>query len=168
MKQVSTHQPERDAYPHARTEELIVRQIATDTLVYDKLQHKALCLNESAAFLWQHCDGKTPASTLAAKMETHFNAPASEEVVLLGLTQLSKQGLLRDRLEMSREMTAAGMSRRTMLRRTGVAAAVTLPLVTAIIAPTAAHAATGGAAGSPCSTNSQCASGTCLGGMVCQ
>ncbi len=165
MKQVSTHQPERDAYPHARTEELIVRQIATDTLVYDKTQHKALCLNESAAFLWQHCDGKTPARVLADKLGTHFNTPASEEVVHLGLTQLSREGLLRDCLEMPREATAAGMSRRTMLRRTGVAAAVTLPLITAIIAPTAAHAATGGVTGSPCMSNTDCASNICNGGI---
>ena len=165
MKQASTLQPERDAYPHARTEELIVRQLATDTLVYDKTQHKALCLNESAAFLWQHCDGKTPASILADKMGTHFNTPVDEDVVHHGLSQLSKQGLLHRRLQTPRSATAAAMSRRTMLRRTGVAAAISLPLVTAIVAPRAAQAATGTGSGSPCMTNSDCASNICNGGI---
>ncbi|MCP9495298.1 MAG: PqqD family protein [Pyrinomonadaceae bacterium MAG19_C2-C3] len=162
MKQVSTHQPERDAYPHARTEELIVRQIATDTLVYDKTQHKALCLNETAAFLWQNCDGKTPASILADKLGTHFNTPASEEVVHLGLSQLSKQGLLRERLQMPR---AAIMSRRAVLRRAGVAAAISLPLVTAIVAPRAVQAATLGGSGARCMNGSECATGICNGGV---
>ena len=157
-----TRETARTAYPQARTAKLIIRQLAAETLIYDEAQHQALCLNETAAFLFQHCDGKTPASVLAAKLETHFNIAVGEEVVHLGLTQLSKAGLLRERVQTPR---AVVMSRRRLMKRAGVAAAISLPLVTAIIAPTAAQAATQGGTGASCTDGSQCSSGICNAGV---
>ncbi|MCP9496366.1 MAG: PqqD family protein [Pyrinomonadaceae bacterium MAG19_C2-C3] len=162
----------RAAFPHARTERMIVRQLDDETLIYDTARHKALCLNKTAAFIWHHCDGKTPASTLARELGTHFNTVAPEEVVHLGLARLSKQGLLREQLHTPRAVTAAAMTttmpRRAMLHRAGVAAAISLPLVTAIIAPTAAQAATLGGSTAPCNSGSDCASGVCNGAAGCQ
>jgi hypothetical protein len=43
--------------PQARTEGLTVRELAEETLVYDKERHKAHCLNRTAACVWKHCDG---------------------------------------------------------------------------------------------------------------
>ncbi len=153
-----TNEPQRTAYPQARRAQLIIQQLADETLIYDEAHYKALCLNSSAAFLFHHCDGKTPASVLARKLGTHFKTPASEEVVHLGLAQLSKEGLLCERLHTPR---AVMVSRRTMMKRTGVAAALTLPLVTAIVAPRAVQAATQGASGAACTDGSECASGVC-------
>jgi hypothetical protein len=54
-------------------------------------------------------------------------------------------------------------SRREMLRTLGRAAAVVVPLVTAITVPTSAQAQATGclANGTPCISNSQCCSGNC-------
>src|SRR6266498_3512906 len=43
--------------PRARTEDLIVEALPTETLVYDTRTHLAHCLNLSAATVWKHCDG---------------------------------------------------------------------------------------------------------------
>ncbi len=53
------------------------------------------------------------------------------------------------------------MSRREVMRRMGWASAVTLPLVTSIVAPTASQAATSFPSGFPCESSAQCCSGHC-------
>ena len=45
--------------PHARVNELIVRELPEETLVYDQKHDKAHCLNRAAALVWRHCDGQT-------------------------------------------------------------------------------------------------------------
>ncbi len=81
-----------------------------------------------------------------------------ETVVLLALDQLADAHLL-----VEAEVPAEPLSRRVALRRIGVAAAVVLPLVTSIVAPTAAQAVSCLHNGQPCVVNGQCCSGICLG-----
>jgi hypothetical protein len=45
-------------FPRARAENLTVRVLGDETLVYDQERHKAHCLNATAALVWRHCNGK--------------------------------------------------------------------------------------------------------------
>ena len=80
--------------PLARKEGLIVEQMPDEVLVYDLDRHKAHCLNRTAAFVWQHCDGKSDVSKIARRMEKEFNATVTDDVVYLALDQLGKDHLL--------------------------------------------------------------------------
>jgi hypothetical protein len=122
----------------ARRDDLVVQEMPDEVLVYDLKSHKAHCLNETAAFVWNHCDGKTTATEMAAFMEKEWGKPVTEDVVWLALKQLSRAELLQERIAPSVEGMRA--SRRAVLRKLGAAAAMT-PLVISIVAPTASAGA---------------------------
>lgn len=117
----------------ARHEGLVVQELPDEVLVYDLKQHKAHCLNRTAAFVWHHCDGQTTAAEIAGLLEQEWRNPVSEDVVWLALRQLSKADLLQERVV--RPGGEMNFSRRALMRKLGFVA-VTLPLVTSIIAPT--------------------------------
>ena len=48
--------------PQARTSGLIVKEVDGEILIYDRETNKAHCLNQTAAKVWEHCDGKTTVS----------------------------------------------------------------------------------------------------------
>jgi hypothetical protein len=138
--------------PEARKEGLVVQHLSDEVLIYDQRRHKGHCLNQTAALVWKHCDGKTSTSEIAHLLEEELNTPVKEEVVWLALEQLGKTHLL------SKQVTLAqpGMTRREVMKRIGLAAAVALPVVMSITAPTAVQAATCKASGQPCSTSAEC------------
>jgi len=148
--------------PEARKEGLIVRELSGEVLVYDRDRSKAHCLNSTAALVWQYCDGKTPVSQIARTIESAINVPVDEEVVWLGVEQLNKSKLLKSTTVPSH---ASGLSRRDVMKRIGLAAAVALPVVTSIIAPSAAQAANCLPSGQGCTSSAQCCSQVCSGGM---
>jgi len=152
--------------PKARTESLIVREVEDETLVYDRTNDKAHCLNPTAAFVWKHCDGKTTVPGLARRMRTELEIPADDETVWLALQGLQKSKLLEEVPE--RPADLGMISRRDLAKRFGLAgaAAVALPAVVSIIAPRAAEAVScvnpgGFAPFTCCQTNGDCCSGIC-------
>jgi coenzyme PQQ synthesis protein D (PqqD) len=147
--------------PRARQEGLVIQQLADELLVYDQDGFKAHCLNSTAALVWKHCDGKKTARAIALAVEKEAGASVDEELVWLALGQLGKSRLLTERIVPAR---TPGISRREMIRRVGITAAVALPVVTSIIAPKAAQAANCRASGQGCGTGAQCCSGLCNGG----
>jgi hypothetical protein len=44
--------------PLARREKLVVQNLGDETLIYDLDENRAYCLNETAARVWQFCDGE--------------------------------------------------------------------------------------------------------------
>jgi hypothetical protein len=147
--------------PLARKASLIVQDLPDETLVYDQLNDKAHCLNATAAFVWKHCDGATTVHDIALLLNEQLDAPADDEMVWLALDRLEKSKLLAERLDRPADM--ALISRREIGRRLGLVGvlAVGLPLVTSIVAPNSAQAASKFANGVACSTSSQCISGCC-------
>jgi Coenzyme PQQ synthesis protein D (PqqD)/UPF0506 len=146
--------------PSARTEGIVVQALPDEVLVYDLERHRAHCLNHTAALIWKRCDGQTSVTEMIRILEQEMQAPVSEGVVWLALWQLQKAHLL---VEPSHGPAGrAMMSRREVMRRLGWGAAVTLPLVTSIVAPTAAEAATCLPMGIVCVTHAQCCSGLCM------
>lgn len=146
--------------PRARRSKLVVRELVDETLVYDLEGHRAHCLNHTAALAWELCDGRHTVSRIAEKMGARLSARVPDEVVRLALEQLNDRGLLAP--DNVHPAPAANLvSRRLMMRRLGLAAAVALPLVTSIISPTPVMAQ------SPC-TETSCPPGTTCQAGVCE
>jgi hypothetical protein len=130
-----------DLKPRARKEDIVVQSLADELLVYDLKRHKAFCLNETSALIWKHCDGNTDVTSLRNILESELKTPIDDEVVFLGLDQLSSHRLL-----LKESIAAQGKmspSRRAALKKVGAAALISLPAIIAIVAPTAASAQTG-------------------------
>jgi len=120
----------------ARDEELVIQELPDEVLVYDLKNHKAHCLNGTAAFVWNHCDGKSSAGDIAKLMETEWRTPVSEDAVWFALDKLGKAELLQERITLP--PSKAGMSRRSAVRRLGFGALLAVPVVMSIVTPTAA------------------------------
>jgi hypothetical protein len=148
--------------PKARREGLVVQELSGEVLVYDRDSNKAHCLNSTAALVWQYCDGETSVSQIARAIEGKINAPVDEDIVWLGVEQLNKSKLLRERAAVPGHKSR--LSRRDVMKRIGLAAAVSLPVVTSIMAPTAAQAANCLPSGSGCTSSAQCCSTICNAG----
>ncbi|HEX8185528.1 MAG TPA: PqqD family protein [Blastocatellia bacterium] len=151
--------------PQARKEGLVVQEIPGELLVYDLSRHKAHCLNQTAAFIWRHCDGKTTVPEIAARLGKEFNVPGDEEVVWVAIDQFNKTHLLRNGVTTA--PNGKPVSRRAVLRKAGLAAAVGVPLITSIVAPKAMAQASCIPRDGACTLNSQCCSGNCRGNGLC-
>jgi hypothetical protein len=145
--------------PLARREGFVIQKLADEVLVYDLERHRAHCLNLTAAAIWELCDGRTSVSEMAARLRTSGYATVDVEMVRYGLRQLAKFRLLEDRLP-----AGVGLSRRQLLQRVGAAAAIGVPVVASILAPTAAEAATCAPNGASCVTV-PCCTGNCVLGV---
>ena len=149
--------------PRARRDQLIVKEVRDDVLVYDVKNYKAHCLNNTAARVWRNCDGRRTVAEIARRLERDLESPVDDRVVWLALDQLEKFNLLKSHTPKPKGMPQ--ISRRALIRR-GVTAAVLLPLIVTISAPTAFAASSpiiqsvcqsrhnsdpGGCGGNPCS-----------------
>jgi hypothetical protein len=150
-----------DTKPKARRVGLLIQELPGELLVYDQERHKAHCLNSTASLIWQNCDGETPVTGIADRLSVALKSPVSSELVVVALEKLSSRHLLDD--PPSTHGGNKGPSRREVLRRIGLTAAIALPVVTSIVAPRAAQAATCLPSGSSCSSGAQCCSGVCNG-----
>jgi hypothetical protein len=155
-----------NGHPKARQDGLVTRELPGELLIYDTETHEAHCLNETAAFVWKQCDGTTSVPEIAGRLSEETMTEVDDELVWLALEDLWKRELLAGEPTGADEAT---MSRSQALRRTGiVAAAVAVPAVISVVAPTAAHAASCIPSSQPCTPGSTCCPNTpCPGGGVC-
>lgn len=158
-------------FPKARKDNVITRELGDEVLIYDRSRDKALCLNQTAAFVWKQCDGRTSiaqiANRLGSEMSSDFESPIDERLVWYAISRLRREHLLEDQVEIPRRVLASlngHLDRRQVMRALGLTAIVAVPLVTSIIAPTAAQAATCLGSGAPCTSGPQCCSGICSAG----
>jgi hypothetical protein len=136
------------AGPVARRDDLVVRELDGETLVYDLDSHYAHCLNETAAAVWRACDGKTKPAAIAAELGYE------EEVVWLALEELWKLSLLEGETAPEPGLT---LSRRRLLKT----ALVAIPVAATIAAPPAAGAASCSGLEGPCTTVDDCCPNIC-------
>jgi Coenzyme PQQ synthesis protein D (PqqD) len=154
-----------NSYPQARTADLVIRELPDEVLVYDLKTHQAHCLNQLAALIWQHCDGKSTVAQIAQRIEVEELTLLEEKNIWAALEQLSQNNLLVNSVKLPANVP--GFSRRRAIRRIGLGAAAALPFVVSVVAPTAAQAATcptGGnnqPVGCPCTGNGRCLSNCC-------
>jgi hypothetical protein len=158
--------PPRNRLPLARQRQLIIKELQEELLVYDLERDKAHCLNKSAAAIWRLCDGVTSPAQIAAQLHQQSGSQIDEAFVWLALDQLDRDHLLNERIEWPQSIPR--ISRREAVKRIGLGAAIALPVVISITAPTPAQAATCRASGQPCTTSVQCCSGFCRGNGTCR
>ncbi|MCO6510276.1 MAG: PqqD family protein [Aridibacter famidurans] len=124
-------------YPVHRQNDLVVQEVDRELLVYDLNSHRAISLNETAAAVWNLCDGTRSVEDLAESLSKRFLEPVPAEAVLLALEDLAEVGLLES---VESERFLGSMSRREAVRRIGIATMVAIPIVSSIIAPPAVAA----------------------------
>jgi hypothetical protein len=148
--------------PKARRKGLVVHEFSDEVVIYDLESNQAHCLNHTSGFIWRNCDGRTSVAKLAKMLGDQVHTSVDEEVVWLALDQLASFDLLQERISLPFGMTK--ISRRQVVRTLG-AAALLAPLVTSIVAPTAAQAATCLPEGSGCLVDGDCCSFNCNVGV---
>lgn len=128
-------------YPRSRSSDLLVQSTNNEVLVYDLLIDKAYLLNQTSAFIWHNLDGKTSIKDISLKLAKHFQEPANEEIVWLAIDLFKRENLLENNQSVNLPFT--NTTRREVIKKAGLATMIALPLVSSLIAPTSAHAASG-------------------------
>ena len=121
--------------PRARLTDVLVDSVGDETIVYDEQRQQVHSLNRSASIVWRNSNGERSVSELAGLLGAECGIAVDESIVEYALDELASAHLLSDNR----------VSRRGALRRLTFAgaAAVALPAVLSIIAPTPAMAASG-------------------------
>ena len=121
------------SFPQARQTQLVIQEISDELVIYDLKRNKVHTLNPTAAWVWQHCDGKTSHAELASRLQAHLDTPHADDILWLSLDRLEKAHLLE-----TENVPAAGakITRRQALQKIGVSVAM-LPVVASIAAPSA-------------------------------
>ena len=140
--------------PLARNRDIVVQTMGKEVLIYDLNTHKAYCLNETSSIVYQACDGKTSFDEL--KRRHKF----TDDLIFLALDQLKEDNLIET--DKSFVSPFDGMSRRDAIRKVGLASMIALPVISFLIAPTAAMAQSG--CGVACVNPGQSCAGTAVGG----
>jgi Coenzyme PQQ synthesis protein D (PqqD) len=157
--------PRPTEYVPPKRKDAIVRQLEEECLVLDRETSKAHCLNYTAARIWRLCDGQTSVADMVSVLSEDSAAAVDESLVWLALKQLRKARLLSGEPVFPDESPV--VSRRLAVQKIAVAAALAVPVVTSILVPTPAQAASCLANGKPCTSNAQCCSGKCGNGLHC-
>jgi len=116
-----------------RVEGVQIERAADEILAVKTATSEAHALNQSAAVVYELCDGKTSAVQMATEIQRRTGLPADEEIVNLALAELADAGLV----VLDGPEPPAAPTRRSLLRRfalTGAAAAM-LPVVETIVLP---------------------------------
>lgn len=121
--------------PVARTNNIVIQEYRDEILIYDLQTHKTYSLNQTASLVYKACDGKTSLTELKAKSRL------SDEMICFTLDELKNENLLID--TDSYISPFLGMSRRQVIKQVGFASFATLPIISSLIAPTAANAQSG-------------------------
>jgi Coenzyme PQQ synthesis protein D (PqqD) len=127
--------------PVAKNKEVVIQEMEDELLVYDLQANKAICLNKTSALVWQFCDGKNNPEEISLQLEKKLKTIVQVEVVLLALKQLDEAGLIIK--DQSIPNHFGNLSRREIVKRIGLTTVVALPIVSAIVAPSAASAQSG-------------------------
>lgn len=178
--------------PKVRRQGIITREVDGELLIYDRTCDKAHCLNETAAAIWKLCNGENNVREIARRLQqaertrqkvedSEYGQPSQvtglppdERVIWLALEQLRRSQLLEEPKDDVNEKTfwtlalsgIAHMSRREAVRLIGLGAAIALPVVISMTAPTPAEAAVScGATCHPCNSPIDCC-GVCSSSAV--
>jgi hypothetical protein len=157
------------ALPRARKDGLVIKELPNETLVYDLERDEAHCLNQTAALVWKRCDGKTTIAKMTSLLQEQLGTSVNADVVWLAVKQLQRFHLIESYDAVP--VVTPSVSRRNLVLKYAPAALV-LPVIMSISAPTAAQAATNPACatppfpeGCPCTGDGDCVTGNCNAGL---
>ena len=135
--------------PRSRTDNLVIRELDDETLVYDTERDEAHCLNQTAALVWAQCDGKTTAAQAAHSLEGKLDASVDTDLVWLAVKQLERFHLVESSAK------SPSVSRRALVLKYAPAA-LALPVIMSISAPTPAGVSSCVPQGGLCTSTAQC------------
>lgn len=143
--------------PKAKDQNILVQDLNDEVLIYDLIANKAFCLNQTSAIVFSACDGQTTFAELKRKHQF------TDDLIFLALDELKRESLLEDEAYQS---PFTGMTRREVAKKVGLATMIALPVISSLLAPTAA------AAQSTCMGSGQSCTGTlsigdCCSGTYC-
>ena len=142
----------------ARSTRVVSEAVGEEVVVYDLDTDEAHLLSPNVAKIWRAADGSRNIDQLASVV-TADGPEQALSIVWGGLEQLQEKRLLEGVVLFP---ASAGMSRRAMLKRIGIAA-VAIPVITTIVAPTPAAAACAPGRGNV--TEGCCSAGACNPGQ---
>ena len=146
----------------SRRRSLLIRELGTETLVYDMKSHRASCLNREAASVFRACNGHRTIAEIALNVGEALGREVDEHYIGLAISRLSQSGLV------DTASIPESPRRRELLRRVAATAAVALPTITSVLAPAPAEAQSCVLMGLPCTMDSECCSGMCqMNQMLC-
>jgi hypothetical protein len=148
-------------YPKSRRANIVVQDAGNEVLIYDLAKNKAYCLNQTSALVWQNCDGNNSVADISRELSGKAKIDVSDEMVWLALDGLKRDDLLENGDEF--EINFNGLNRRQIIKKVGLASMIALPIISAVIAPTAAAAQSNNLLPffSVCTASGQCASMNC-------
>jgi hypothetical protein len=124
--------------PKARENDIVVQELKNEVILYDLVINQAYCLNETSAMVWNLCDGQSSVSDITRQLSKKLNQPVTDDLVWLALDRFKTANLLSDNNEIEIEFN--GLSRRDVIRKIGFASMIALPVISSLVAPTAAIA----------------------------
>lgn len=144
--------------PTAKSVNIIVQNLNDEVLIYDLTINKAFCLNDTSAKVYNACDGVQTFEDLKRRYKF------TDDLILFAIDELKANNLIED----YQSSHFAGLSRREVMRRVGLASIVALPLITGLVVPTSASAASV-CASTACTTPAGCPSPcrSCAGPFTC-
>lgn len=118
-----------------RVEGLLIERVDGELLVVRESSHEAHALNETAAIVFDLCDGSTSRASMTAEVSRRTGLPADESVVDLALTELVEAGLV-----VLDDEESPAITRRALIRRLALPAAAMalLPVVETVLVPSRA------------------------------
>jgi coenzyme PQQ synthesis protein D (PqqD) len=123
--------------PQVRRDELMIREVGQELVVYDARHRRAHRLNKAAAPILQASDGTRTVGEIATLLSDDLDVQERSELVWATLQDLSQADLLTAPIAPPREL---GRSRRNLLQRAAMIG-FAVPVIESIVAPPAeAHA----------------------------
>lgn len=161
-----------ESNPRGLFSNIVVQNLEDELLIYNLETHQAYSLNSISARIWNLCDGNHNVSDISRKLSRDSHQAVPEELVVFALNDFQKENLLSAPWKPEAEFSK--LSRREVIRKVGFTSMAALPVITSLIAPTAAHAASTcplAARGVSCTCSngagSSCASAACAAGCTC-
>lgn len=145
----------KNNFPLSRSENIVVQEFNDETIVWDLISNRVLCLNHTSSEVWKECDGKNDVAMIAVNLSKKLKTNVSEELVWLSLEGLAKSHLLAK--ELNNKSPFLNIPRRDAIRQVGLASIIALPLISSVIMPNAVSAQSGPS----CATDTDCAVGEC-------
>ena len=131
--------------PKVKTTDIVVQELESEMLVYDLENDKAHHLNETVAFVWKCCNGKTSTKEIASLVAKRLDTKIDQDFVMLALDELQKANLLGT----ESESDDIDLTRRKVLFKYAPIAAA-FPVVMSLVAPASAQMGSCIAPGAPC------------------
>jgi hypothetical protein len=118
-----------------RVEDVQIERAADELLVLKEGSLEAHALNQSAATVYDLCDGNASKSEMAAEIHRRTGLPVDEEIVDLALSELVETGLV----VLDNPESRSAVTRRALIRRLALSStlALMLPVVETIAVPPA-------------------------------